>query len=41
MEILAEIISKRRGELLKLTPESQLKQSNDLLHKMRRLFLGA
>ena len=41
MEILAEIISKRRGELLKLTPESQLKQSNDLLQKMRRLFLGA
>ena len=40
MEKLAQIISQRRGELLKLTPESQLKQSNDLLNKMRRLFLG-
>jgi hypothetical protein len=28
------------AELLKLSPESKLNQSNDLIHKMRRLFLG-
>jgi CRP-like cAMP-binding protein len=37
---LAKIINKRMAELLKLSPESKLNQSNDLIHKMRRLFLG-
>lgn len=40
VEQLARIISERRAELLKLTPESKAKQGNDLLDKMRRLFLG-
>ena len=34
------IISERRAELLKLTPEGKVKQGNDLLDKMRQLFLG-
>jgi CRP-like cAMP-binding protein len=38
---LAQIISERRAELLKLTPENTLKQGNELLNQMRRLFLRA
>ncbi|MEB3308059.1 MAG: mechanosensitive ion channel family protein [Cyanobacteriota bacterium] len=38
---LAEIISQRRAELLKLTPENTAKQGNELLNHMRRLFLGS
>lgn len=37
---LAKIINKRMAELLELSPESKLHQSNDLIHRMRRLFLG-
>ena len=40
VEQLARIISERRAELLKLTPEGKVKQGNDLLDKMRQLFLG-
>ncbi len=40
VEELARIISERRAELLKLTPEGKLKKGKDLLDKMRRLFLG-
>lgn len=41
VEQLAQIISERRAELLKLTPENTAKQGNELLNHMRRLFLGA
>jgi len=37
---MALIISERRAELLKLTPESKVKKGKDLLDKMRRIFLG-
>lgn len=41
VEQLAQSISERRAALLKLTPETKAKQSNDLLDTMRRLFVGS
>ena len=40
LEMLAAVISQRRGELLKLISETKLQQEGSLLSKMRMMFLG-